>query len=158
MKNAYGVDGLFSTKKVLTQNNIAYLGVGENTAAARKSYIIEKEGLRIGIYGCCEHEFSCATDTTTGANPFDPIDSFDDVCHLSDAVDYVIENVLGSLHACSEAMSGSAERNGWTAADCAEILSMAEQMLQASSAPGTCRYTPGSGRSSGRSAPDGGPG
>ena len=86
----HGVDGLFSTKKVLTQNNIAYLGVGENTAAARKSYIIEKEGLRIGIYGCCEHEFSCATDTTTGANPFDPIDSFDDVCHLSDAVDYVI--------------------------------------------------------------------
>ena len=54
---------------------------------------------------------------------------------LTNAVDYVIENVLGSLHACSEAMSGSAEQNGWTAADCAEILSMSERMLQDSPAP-----------------------
>lgn len=59
-------------------------------AEARKPYIIELDGLKIGIYACAEHEFSIATENASGANPFDPLESLDHVQGLSDKCDYVI--------------------------------------------------------------------
>lgn len=85
-----GEQGLNSTVDILNKNNIPFVGVGDNQSEASKPYIIEKEGLKIGIYACAEHEFSIATEKTAGANPFDPLESLDHILELKSMCDYVI--------------------------------------------------------------------
>jgi len=43
-----------------------------------------------GVYACAEHEFSIATSTLPGANPFDLLESFDHVQNLAQNHDYTI--------------------------------------------------------------------
>ncbi len=85
-----GEQGLQSTIKVLNKNNIPYVGVGENLTEASEPYIIEKDGFKIGIYACAEHEFSIAGGKTPGANPFDPLESLDHIQELKTKCDYAI--------------------------------------------------------------------
>lgn len=49
-----------------------------------------KDGIRLGIYMCTEQEFSSATMPGAGTNPFDVLESFDDVQALKEQCDYVI--------------------------------------------------------------------
>lgn len=84
------VQGLESTIKVLTENVIDYVGAGNNLSEARKPYIIEKDGTKIGIYACAEHEFSIAEVDKPGANPFDPLESPDHIAELKQQCDFVI--------------------------------------------------------------------
>ena len=85
-----GNQGLDSTRDILNRNNIEFIGVGDNLSEIRKSYIIQHNELKIGIYNCTENEFSIATETTPGANPFDPLESLDDIKNLKHKCDYVI--------------------------------------------------------------------
>ena len=85
-----GEQGLQSTIKVLNKNNIPYVGVGENLTEASEPYIIEKDGFKIGIYACAEHEFSIAGGKTPGANLFDPLESLDHIQELKARCDYVL--------------------------------------------------------------------
>lgn len=85
-----GVQGLKSTKDVLNKNNISFVGVGDNLFEASKPYIIEREGLKIGVYACAEHEFTIADEKNLGANPFDPLESLDHIHKLKEKCDYVI--------------------------------------------------------------------
>ena len=85
-----GVQGLQSTCDLLRKNNIAYCGVGDNLSLAKIPFIFKLDGKKIGIYACAEHEFSIATEDSDGANPFDPLGSFDHVSFLKQEVDYVI--------------------------------------------------------------------
>ena len=85
-----GESGLKSTTKTLNDNEINFLGAGDNLSCAKKPYIIEKDGLKIGIYACSENEFSIADKDKAGANPFDPLESPDDIAALKSECDYVI--------------------------------------------------------------------
>ncbi len=85
-----GEQGLLSTCDLLRKNNIPYCGVGDNLNLAKVPYVFEISGKKIGIYACAEHEFSIATENSVGANPFDPLESFDHVSSLKQEVDYVI--------------------------------------------------------------------
>lgn len=85
-----GVEGLVSTVKVLEDAGIEYSGVGQNLVEACKPFIKEINGKRVGIYCCAEHEFSIATESTPGANPFDPLESFEHIEKLKQSADYVI--------------------------------------------------------------------
>lgn len=85
-----GIQGLKSTINVLTKANIAYIGAGENLFQAEQPYIIEKNEIKVGIYACAEHEFSIAEDDYPGANPYEPLDSFDHVKALKKECDYVV--------------------------------------------------------------------
>lgn len=85
-----GVQGLNSTVKILRENHIAYLGVGNVLAEASKPYILTFNDKKIGVYACAEHEFSIVTDQNAGANPFDPLESPDHVEELKKHCDYVI--------------------------------------------------------------------
>lgn len=86
----HGIIGLKSTEYLLKENKIPYVGVGDNLFEAKKPYIIEGNGIKIGIYACAEYEFTIATDTTPGANPFDPLESLDHIQDLKMKCDYVI--------------------------------------------------------------------
>lgn len=85
-----GVEGLESTAKALGAAGIEYAGIGKNLGEASKPFIKEIGGKRIGIYCCCEHEFSIATNSSPGANPFDPLESLDHIEKLKEKADYVI--------------------------------------------------------------------
>ena len=83
-------EGLFSTIKQLTENQIAFVGAGENLNEASKGYTFDLYGKKIGVYACAEHEFSICSDSNPGANPYDPLFSFDHIVDLKDECDYVI--------------------------------------------------------------------
>lgn len=85
-----GEQGLTSTKHILNKNGIPFVGIGNNLLEASEPYIFIREGLKIGIYVCVEHEFSIATEITPGANPFDPLESLDHIQKLKTKSDYVI--------------------------------------------------------------------
>jgi poly-gamma-glutamate synthesis protein (capsule biosynthesis protein) len=82
--------GLLSTIHFLNNNNIHTIGAGRNGKEASKPFIIEKEGIRVGIYACADHEFSIATKEKMGANPFDPLESMDHINELKKMCNYVI--------------------------------------------------------------------
>lgn len=85
-----GKEGIKSTKNILNLYNIPYVGIGSNLKNANVPYVFELNGKKYGVYSCAEHEFSIATEKTMGANPYDPIDSFDHVRELKNETDYII--------------------------------------------------------------------
>lgn len=85
-----GNQGLKSTITELNNNKIPIVGAGDNLFEASKPYIIQRDNLKIGIYSCAEHEFTLATKKSPGANPFDPLESFEHINNLKDECDYVI--------------------------------------------------------------------
>ena len=82
--------GLFSTMEKLSEHQIKFVGAGKNLHDAAQPLIIEKEGLKVGIYACAEHEFSIAGVSSAGANPFDPLESLDHIVNLKSACDFVL--------------------------------------------------------------------
>ncbi len=85
-----GAQGYESTISTLDAAGIAHVGGGDDLADAAKPYLFGFAGKRIGVYACAEHEFSIATETTCGANPFDPLESPDHVAKLKSECDFVI--------------------------------------------------------------------
>jgi poly-gamma-glutamate capsule biosynthesis protein CapA/YwtB (metallophosphatase superfamily) len=85
-----GEHGLYSTIKVLEENDIDYMGAGSNLNEAAQPYIWERDGIRVGIYACAEHEFTIATKNSPGANPFDPLESLDHIQDLANKCDHLI--------------------------------------------------------------------
>ena len=87
-----GMKGLEDTIQVLDQAGISYAGVGSDLeyAQAAASYIVNLNGVRVGIYCCAENEFSIADVDTPGVNPFDPLESLDHVINLKKNCDYLI--------------------------------------------------------------------
>ena len=85
-----GAEGLTTTLNLLKQHEIAHAGAGANLKEAKKPFIFEKDDVRIGFYLCTENEFTMATCHSMGANPFDVLDSFDEVAALKEQCDYVI--------------------------------------------------------------------
>ena len=86
----HGVEGLTTALELLNEHDIKNAGAGANVKEAKKPFIFEKDGIRIGFYLCAEHEFTVASCHTMGANPFDVLESFDDVEALKKTCDYVI--------------------------------------------------------------------
>lgn len=86
----HGEEGFRSTVDILNESKIPFIGVGDSLKEAKKPYILNKGGLKIGIYACAEHEFSIAGENSSGANPFDPLESLDHINVLKQKCDYVI--------------------------------------------------------------------
>jgi hypothetical protein len=82
--------GLFQTMELLSKHDINYIGAGRDLSNASIPVILEKEGIKIGIYACAENEFSIAEEKKAGANPFDPLESPDHIVKLKSNCDFVI--------------------------------------------------------------------
>ena len=95
-----GAQGWCSTKQALQNAGIAYAGIGDTLAEASAPHIVTVEGVKVGIYCCAEHEFTIATDTKPGANPYDPLESFDAVRDLRSQCDYLIVLYHGGKEYC----------------------------------------------------------
>lgn len=86
----HGNAGLESTMSALEKEKISFLGAGENSKIAAMPFVFSANNKKIGVYACAEHEFSIAEENKPGANPFDPLESFDHVVNLKNDCDYVI--------------------------------------------------------------------
>ena len=73
----------------LQTEKIPYIGVGECIDRINPSYIVEYGGVKVGIYVCCDYEFSVAGNDKAGANPFSQ-QSYELVKNLAGIADYVI--------------------------------------------------------------------
>ena len=82
--------GLASTIEILNANNIKHVGAGKNLEEASKPFVLNIDNKKVGVYACCEHEFSIASNCRPGANPFDPFESLDHVFSLKKVCDFVI--------------------------------------------------------------------
>ena len=85
-----GKQGLDSTRKVLNDNGISYVGVGDTPGDAAVPFLFSVKEKRIGVYACAEHEFSIVSENRAGANPFDPLESLDHIAELKKQCDYLI--------------------------------------------------------------------
>ena len=74
-----GKQGLLNTINELEKNGISYVGAGFNLEEARQPFYFVAQNKRYGVYACAEHEFSIAADHIPGANPFDILESFDQI-------------------------------------------------------------------------------
>lgn len=86
----HGNMGLESTISTLTNAGIDFVGAGKNITEASRPYIFIFNEKKVGVYACSETEFSIATNTSSGANPFDPLDSIDHIVMLKKECDYLI--------------------------------------------------------------------
>ncbi|MBR2930382.1 MAG: CapA family protein [Clostridia bacterium] len=86
----HGYEGFLSTVNTIDKAGIARVGGGFSQEEASKPAFFELEGKRIGVYACCEHEFSWARDYGFGSNGFEPLDSLDEVAEAKAECDYLI--------------------------------------------------------------------
>lgn len=85
-----GEAGIKETIETLKKAGIQNFGAGADINEASKPYIFKKDGITIGILSLSEYGCSHATQSTAGANPYDPLTSFESVAALSAQCDKVI--------------------------------------------------------------------
>lgn len=85
-----GEDGVKTTIATCLNKGIETFGAGENINEAKKPYIKELNGYRIGFIAFSEQEFNIATDNSYGAGFFDPLDDLDLIEETKKSVDYLI--------------------------------------------------------------------
>ena len=91
----YGTEGLHKSVECCKSQELDIVGVGENLHDAEKILYLEKEGKRLAVINCCEHEFTIATETEAGANPLNPIRQFYAIQEAKKNADYVLVIVHG---------------------------------------------------------------
>lgn len=91
----YGESALMRTIDLCGQANIATVGAGVNLDNASQNLYIEKDGIKIGIISCCEHEYSIAQKNLAGCNPLNPIQQYYKIQEARQHADFVIVIVHG---------------------------------------------------------------
>ena len=89
--------GVFDTINTCESIGIKTVGAGKNLEEAKKPLIIEIKNKKIGIINLCEQEFSIATESTAGANPFSAIEGFYQITGLKKSVDFIVVVFHGGL-------------------------------------------------------------
>lgn len=84
------VNGLISTVNVLDHAGINHVGAGLSINEARKPHKFTINNTRYLVYACAEHEFSIAGKSKPGVNPWDLIDSLNDIRRYKEECDYLI--------------------------------------------------------------------
>jgi len=85
----HGEKGLLTTIQSLKNINVNYIGVKQNSDI-RFYHQFNFKGKKIGVYGCCENEFSYDEKLHAGANVFDSYYTFDEIETLKKQNDYFI--------------------------------------------------------------------
>ncbi len=86
----HGNEGLLNTLKVCSEAGIITVGAGNNLESASRIVVKEVKGVRIGILGIAENEFSIATNKSPGANSLDLISYVRNIKKNREYFDYLI--------------------------------------------------------------------
>lgn len=79
----------------LESNGIDTVGAGANLEDAGRVLYKKIKGETIAIINCCEHEFSLATNISSGANPLNSIGQYYKITEAKKNADYVLVVVHG---------------------------------------------------------------
>lgn len=93
----YGFKGVADTLDAAKNNGILTVGGGENSYEAQKPLFVEIGSKKIGFLSFAEHEFNIATETTPGANLFDPYISLEQIRETRKLCDYLIVLYHGGI-------------------------------------------------------------
>lgn len=91
----FGAEGLYKSVECCKALDLDVIGVGENLHDAEKILYLEKKGKTLAVINCCEHEFSIATETESGANSLNPVRQFYAIQEAKKNADYVLVIVHG---------------------------------------------------------------
>ncbi len=91
----YGVEGLNSTIKTCNDNNIEYIGAGQNIKEAQTIRYFEVKGKKIAFINCCENEWSTTNGDYPGCNPLNEIDIYNQIKEAKLNSDYAILIIHG---------------------------------------------------------------
>lgn len=91
----YGSEGLKTSVDYCEKQGLDIVGVGNNIDEAEQVLYLDKNGKRLAIINCCEHEFSIANETDPGANPLNPVKQFYQIKKAREQADYVVVIVHG---------------------------------------------------------------
>lgn len=83
------------TMRLLKEEGLKIVGAGENLHKASEILYLEKDNKKVALINCCEYEFSIATNTTSGANPLNPIQQYYKILEARNNADFVIVIVHG---------------------------------------------------------------
>lgn len=83
------------TKRLIEESRIKTVGAGKNIEEAGAILYLKSEGETLAIINCCEHEFSFVTESSAGANPFNPIQQFYKIQEAKSNADYILVIVHG---------------------------------------------------------------
>ena len=85
-----GEEGLSQTMQCLQEAGISYTGAGKSIEEAARPFFCTLNNLTFGVFNCTEYEFAAAAGNHGGANPYDPLTSFDIVRTMSERCDVAI--------------------------------------------------------------------
>lgn len=90
-----GTGGLRKTVACCKEANLDVTGVGKNLKDAGKILYIVRNGEKLAIINCCEHEFSIATEDKDGACPLDPVLQYKQINEARKKANFVVVIVHG---------------------------------------------------------------
>lgn len=93
----YGSDSAICTIQECEKKGIRTVGGGENIEQASKTVFVKVDGCVLAIINCCEHEYSIATETSSGSNPLDPIKQYYAIIEAKKKADFVIVIIHGGI-------------------------------------------------------------
>ena len=91
----YGVEGLNSTIKTCNDNNIEYIGAGENIKDAQTIRYFKIKGKNLAFINCCENEWSTTSGDYPGCNPLNEIDIYNQINEAKSNSDHTILIIHG---------------------------------------------------------------
>jgi poly-gamma-glutamate capsule biosynthesis protein CapA/YwtB (metallophosphatase superfamily) len=93
--------GLQDTLRILDEHGIAHAGAGENLDAAGRPAILEAQGLRLAVVGCCDHQLDFAAGVNQPgiryADPDDPATAEALAAQVA-ALDQLVDHVIVAYH------------------------------------------------------------
>lgn len=95
--NNLGSKGIKNTIDIFKNNHIPCVGAGLNLKDSSEPYIINRDGISVGIYACAENEFNVASEISPGVNGYDPLRTFGEIRELKKQCNYVIVIYHGGI-------------------------------------------------------------
>lgn len=93
----YGDVGVRQTIEACKEFDIPFCGAGMTLSEAQTSKTVTIEGKTISVINYCENEFSVATSSSAGANPFNLVDIVHQIKAARSNSDYVLVFVHGGV-------------------------------------------------------------
>lgn len=93
----YGENGAKTTLEELRKGEVDYVGAGQNIHEASKTLYKDIKGKTFAFINCCEHEYSIATEKSSGSNPINPVRQYYSITEARKKSDYVLLIVHGGV-------------------------------------------------------------
>lgn len=93
----FGDQGVLDTFKYCNEQELPYIGAGENKKEAARPFFLQSGGKKVGFLSFAEYEFNGATDKSPGANVFDAYSSLEQIQKTKGECNFLIVLYHGGI-------------------------------------------------------------